>query len=98
MNDFTAQALAQSDPTAHGNLPVIAGEPKQNAPLFVIGPGKGLGVSALIPDAAGMLPLEGEAGHVSFARRSEAAFPGMVRQESELTRLHQRQSRQCLDP
>lgn len=72
MNDFTAQALAQSDPTAHGNLPVIAGEPKHNAPLLIIGPGTGLGVSALIPTAAGMLPLEGEGGHVSFAPRSEA--------------------------
>jgi len=72
MNDFTAQALAQSDPTAHGNLTIIAGEPKQNAPLLIIGPGTGLGVSALIPTATGMLPLEGEGGHVSFAPRSEA--------------------------
>ena len=72
MNDFMAQALAQSDPTAHGNLLFIEGEPKQNAPLLIIGPGAGLGVSALIPTAAGMLPLEGEGGHVSFAPRSEA--------------------------
>ena len=74
VNDFTAQALAQSDPTANGNLQVIAGVPTPNAPLLIIGPGTGLGVSALLPTPAGMLPLEGEGGHVSFAPRSEAEF------------------------
>ena len=81
LNDFTAQALAQSDPTANGNLPVIAGVPTPNAPLLIIGPGTGLGVSALLPTSAGMQPLEGEGGHVSFAPRSEAeqALYGFIR-------------------
>lgn len=26
INDFTAQALAQNDPTAHGNLPLLEGD------------------------------------------------------------------------
>lgn len=71
MNDFTAQALAQSDPTAHGNITLIPGTPTPDAPLLVIGPGTGLGVSALLPTAAGYLPLEGQGGHVSFAPRSD---------------------------
>ena len=72
INDFTAQALAQSDPTAHGNIPLIPGTPTPDAPLLVIGPGTGLGVSALLPTVAGHLPLEGQGGHVSFAPRSDS--------------------------
>lgn len=72
INDFTAQALAQTDPSAHGNLLLLAGDGPATAPLLVIGPGTGLGVSALIPAADGYIPLQGEGGHVGFAPQDDA--------------------------
>ncbi len=71
VNDFTAQALAQEDPAANGNILIRAGRGDASAPLLVIGPGTGLGVAALIATPDGMLPLAGEGGHVSFAPRSK---------------------------
>ena len=67
VNDFTAQALAQSDPTANGNLQILDGAGHADAPLLVIGPGTGLGVAALVSSPAGLVTLEGEGGHVGFA-------------------------------
>lgn len=67
INDFTAQALAQSDPTANGNIQICGGTSNPVAPLLVIGPGTGLGVSALIPAGDDFVPIEGEGGHVTFA-------------------------------
>lgn len=72
INDFTAQALAQTDPSAHGNLTLLEGAGPADAPLLVIGPGTGLGVSALIPADDGYIPLQGEGGHVGFAPQDEA--------------------------
>ena len=71
INDFTAQALAQTNPRDNGNVEILSGEGNENAPLLVIGPGTGLGVSALIPSANGPIPIEGEGGHVSFSPRSD---------------------------
>ena len=71
INDFTAQALAQTDPRDNGNVEILPGESDENAPLLVIGPGTGLGVSALIPSANGPIPIEGEGGHVSFSPRND---------------------------
>ena len=83
VNDFTAQALAQADPTAHGNLPVLAGGGTDSAPLLVIGPGTGLGVSALVPAGDGFIPIEGEGGHVGMSPQSadELALFGALRHE-----------------
>ena len=64
VNDFTAQALAQTDPSAHGNLQVLPGTGPADAPLLVIGPGTGLGVSALVPAGDGYVPIEGEGSSV----------------------------------
>lgn len=72
VNDFTAQALAQTDPAAHGNLPLLEGVGQDDAPLLVIGPGTGLGVAALVPSPLGPVPLEGEGGHVGFAPQDAA--------------------------
>ena len=72
VNDFTAQALAQTDPSAHGNLTVLPGTGSADAPLLVIGPGTGLGVSALVPAGDGYLAIEGEGGHVGMSPQSEA--------------------------
>jgi glucokinase len=68
INDFTALALA---------LPALApGELRQvgpgavvpGAPIALIGPGTGLGVSGLLPraDGRGEVPVNGEGGHVTL--------------------------------
>ena len=72
VNDFTAQALAQVDPSAHGNLQILPGTEPTDAPLLVIGPGTGLGVSALVPAGDGYVPIEGEGGHVGMSPCSNA--------------------------
>ena len=83
VNDFTAQALAQSNPAAHGNLPLLDGVGKDDAPLLVIGPGTGLGVAALVPSPVGPIPLEGEGGHVGFAPRDTAEMELLQRMLAE---------------
>lgn len=68
INDFTAQALSIPHIPASELLQVGGAKPVQNAPIAVIGPGTGLGVSGLIPDANGKYTaLAGEGGHVSFS-------------------------------
>ena len=85
INDFTALALALPDlPAAElrqlGGAAAVAG-----APLGLIGPGTGLGVSGLVPgDTPGRwLPLQGEGGHVTLAASSarEAAVLQVLRDE-----------------
>lgn len=71
INDFTAQALAQHQPNRHGNLVLKKGQGPLDAPLLVIGPGTGLGVAALKPTHQGMMPIEGEGGHVYFTPRND---------------------------
>ncbi|WP_342114068.1 glucokinase [Pseudoduganella sp. OTU4001] len=65
-NDFTA--LARSLPLlAEGQKRQVGGGAAQaGAPLGLIGAGTGLGVSGLIPSAAGWTALLSEGGHVSF--------------------------------
>ena len=72
INDFTAQALAQYEGTDGSRSQLLDGVEDTGAPLLVIGPGTGLGVSALIPGAQGPLPVEGEGGNIRFAPRTEA--------------------------
>lgn len=83
VNDFTAQALAQNDPTAHGNLPILDGTGQTQAPLLVIGPGTGLGVAALVPSPVGPVPLEGEGGHVGFAPQEGLELDLLRRMQTE---------------
>ena len=84
VNDFTAQALAQTDPSAHGNLQVLPGTGPADAPLLVIGPGTGLGVSALVPAGDGYVPVEGEGGHVGMSPQSEAEMALMRARKAEV--------------
>ena len=84
VNDFTAQALAQNDPTAHGNLPLLEGDGQAKAPLLVIGPGTGLGVAALVPSPLGPVPLEGEGGHVGFAPQDDLEADLLQRLQAEI--------------
>jgi len=66
INDFTAQALAQSANDSPTEV-ILDGVPKQGAPLLVIGPGTGLGVSALMPVGDDQIPVVGEGGHVIYS-------------------------------
>ena len=73
INDFTAQALAIPRLAADEKRIVRSGNAVANTPIAVIGPGTGLGVSALIPDGhGGWIALASEGGHVSFAPRDDA--------------------------
>jgi glucokinase len=67
VNDFHANAavvphLAPSDRNKIGT-----GEPVAGAPIGVIGPGTGLGVSAVVPTPEGPKPIPGEGGHVTMS-------------------------------
>jgi len=70
INDFTAQALAQQSALDTDRVKLLDGIVDAEAPLLVIGPGTGLGVSALIPLAQGALPIEGEGGNVRFVAQT----------------------------
>jgi glucokinase len=67
INDFTALALALPHLEPEHRLKVGGGAPVEGAPLGVLGPGSGLGVSGLIPTGAGWIPLAGEGGHSTMA-------------------------------
>jgi glucokinase len=69
INDFTALALALPALTHSDLLQVGGGEPVVGAPLALLGPGTGLGVSGLLAGrgGAGWVPLNGEGGHVTLA-------------------------------
>jgi glucokinase len=66
-NDLTA--LAMSVPIMpDADLKQLGGrKAERKAPLAVIAPGTGLGVSGLIPSGKQWIPLEGEGGHVSLS-------------------------------
>lgn len=67
INDFTALALALPHLTMQDRLPVGGGAATQGAPMGVLGPGSGLGVSGMIPSGPGWIALSGEGGHVTMA-------------------------------
>ncbi|HEV2303750.1 MAG TPA: glucokinase [Stellaceae bacterium] len=84
INDFTAVALALPYLGDADRMPVGGGAPVAGAPLAVLGPGSGLGVSGLVPSpGGGWVALTGEGGHVSLPAESEresAAISHMRRQ------------------
>jgi glucokinase len=85
-NDFTAMVLAlpwlgADDVRQVGGAASTGGETRR--PLALVGPGTGLGVSALLPmGETGWLPLESEGGHVGFA-------PATPHEDEILHRLRQ---------
>jgi glucokinase len=70
INDFVAVALAVPRIGPDNRRQVGAGEPEAGAPVGIIGPGSGLGVSIVVPvDDGGStrwVPLSGEGGHVTL--------------------------------
>jgi glucokinase len=84
MNDFTALALALPVIPPEHLQPVGGGERQPRAPMVVLGPGTGLGVSGLVPDGhGGYIALSGEGGHVTLAAGNE-------REAAVLARIAQR--------
>jgi glucokinase len=72
INDFTALALSLPYLPAQELTPVGGGRAVPGSPMGVLGPGTGLGVSALIPSPDGKwIALAAEGGHVSFAPADE---------------------------
>ncbi len=71
INDFSAQALAMPW-LADAEYERLSGDnPQPNEPLAVLGPGTGLGVSALIPFGDQHAVLDSEGGHVTYTPVNE---------------------------
>ena len=85
INDFTALALSLPGLQASDLRQVGGGTPDAHAPVGLLGPGTGLGVSGLVRVDAGsrVVPLEGEGGHVSLA-------PGNAREDAVVAVLRER--------
>jgi glucokinase len=66
INDFTALAMALPHLEAADLHPVGSGQAVPEAPVALLGPGTGLGVSGLIHCGTHWMPLEGEGGHVTY--------------------------------
>jgi glucokinase len=84
INDFTALALSLPALTPDELLQVGGGAPVPEAPVALLGPGTGLGVSGLLPMGRGRgeVPLNGEGGHVTLSATDarEAAVIELLRQ------------------
>ncbi len=68
INDFTALALSLPALQPADLRPIGRGAAVPGAPLAVLGPGTGLGVSGLLPAGHGRdMPINGEGGHVTLS-------------------------------
>jgi glucokinase len=67
INDFTALALALPRLGPADRQPVGGGAAAVGAPIGVLGPGSGLGVSGLVPYGKRWIALTGEGGHATMA-------------------------------
>lgn len=79
VNDFVAIAWALPRLTAVDLAKIGGGESAPHASLAALGPGSGLGVSALVPAADGWAAMAGEGGHVSM--------PAATREEQDVIAL-----------
>jgi glucokinase len=71
VNDFTALAMSLPHLAPHQRVQVGGGAPRPGAPIGLVGPGTGLGVSGLVHARDGWTALASEGGHVSFAPNSD---------------------------
>ncbi len=67
INDFAALALAIPDLSAGDWRKIGRGKRIDGAPVAVLGPGTGLGVSCLVQSPVGRMALDTEGGHVTLA-------------------------------
>jgi glucokinase len=81
INDFVANALAVPYLTAADRMSIGGGAAVAGAPIGVIGPGSGLGVSALIESSGAPIPIQSEGGHATMAAADarEAAVLDLMR-------------------
>ena len=81
VNDFAANAAAIPHLGENDRLPIGGGVPEADAPIGVIGPGTGLGVSALVRSPKGAVTIAGEGGHVtmSAATAQESTILALMR-------------------
>ena len=72
INDFTAQSLAAVSVNQDAFEVLQTGSTDPIGPIFVIGPGTGLGVGGVVVDSLGeWTPLSTEGGHVTMAAQTE---------------------------
>ncbi len=71
LNDFTALALALPLLGPDERRAVGGGAAVAEAPIGLMGPGTGLGVSGLVWSGSHWLPLQTEGGHVTFSATNE---------------------------
>jgi glucokinase len=75
INDFTALALSLPTLDRSELDQIGAGVPLPGAPIALLGPGTGLGVSGLVPSGAGhWSAISGEGGHVTLAPADDEEF------------------------
>lgn len=67
LNDFTALAMAIPGFNPEDLSPVGGGQAIPGKAIGLLGAGTGLGISGLIPNSQGFIPLEGEGGHLTLA-------------------------------
>jgi len=81
INDFVACALAIPHLGERDRVQIGGGVAVDGAPIGIIGPGTGLGVSALMRINSEVVPLESEGGHVTLAAETarEATILGAMR-------------------
>lgn len=83
VNDFTALAMALRHLPPEELQQIGGGQAVRGAPIALLGPGTGLGVSGLVPAGDHWIPLQGEGGHVTLSVMSE-------REMAVWHQLHQR--------
>jgi glucokinase len=71
INDFTAVALSLPYLGPDDRVAIGGGTAVPNAPIGVLGPGSGLGVSGLLSARNGRVALTGEGGHATMAPSTE---------------------------
>src|SRR3546814_18501105 len=75
INDFTALALSLPVLTRADLQKIGGGSSAPNAPLGLLGPGPGLGVSALVPaTSGGWTPIQAEGRPVTSAPPTQREF------------------------
>lgn len=81
INDFHANALAVPHLEGNDLRLVGGGTPDTRMPMGVIGPGSGLGVSAVAASKSGYVAIPGEGGHVTMpaGNDEEAAVIALLR-------------------
>ncbi|MEJ2433006.1 MAG: glucokinase [Pseudolabrys sp.] len=81
VNDFVVNGLAVPHLTPSDRRQIGGGTPIKGAPVGLLGPGSGLGVSTIVPHGKEVISVQGEGGHVTMAAADdrEAAVLELMR-------------------